>query len=74
MQRYEISIQQPWNTHATEHGDWVKFTDAQAEIERLREIVENLHKVEKSNRDAANHEFHRAEKAERKLAELGVKP
>ena len=35
MQRYEISIQQPWNTHATEHGEWVKFTDAQATITRL---------------------------------------
>ena len=35
MQRYEISIQQPWNTHATVHGEWVKFTDAQATIARL---------------------------------------
>lgn len=41
-----------------------RMDEKEAENERLREIVENLHKVEKRNRDVANHEFHRAEKAE----------
>lgn len=42
MQRYDISIQQPWNTTATEHGDWVKAAEAKAEIARLQAEVERL--------------------------------
>ena len=40
------------------------------EVERLRIIIDNLHRVEQKHRDTANEQFHRANKLQAENARL----